>query len=347
MTSIVRPRTERGMPSAQKFPRPQDSRARGPWQHWRRWALGLLALSCSVPGLAADAGDSTPLRRIGVSVTDLGNPFFVRIARSVETAAQRLLGPEVRVSVTSSAYDLQRQQAQIDDFIRKKVGLIILTAVDPIDIETAVRKAQAAGIRVIAVDVRARGADATISTDNVQAGELACAHIAERLHGRGKVVILNGPRVSAITDRVSGCLEKLAQFPGIQVLSSERDGGGSVEGGFSKMTDLLTLHPRIDAVFAINDPTGIGAELAIKQAKREGIFITAVDGAPDAVVALKDPKSLFEGSSAQNPYQMASDGVKIGYDIMNGKKPASNVTLLPVPLITKENLKFYPGWIKD
>ena len=52
MTSIVRPRTERGMPSAQKFPRSQDSRVRGSWQHWRRWALGLLALSCSVPGLA-------------------------------------------------------------------------------------------------------------------------------------------------------------------------------------------------------------------------------------------------------------------------------------------------------
>jgi ribose transport system substrate-binding protein len=113
------------------------------------------------------------------------------------------------------------------------------------------------------------------------------------------------------------------------------------------MQDLLTANPKIDAVFAINDPTGIGAELAIKQAKRDGIFITAVDGAPDAVVALKDPKSLFEGSSAQNPYQMASDGVKIGYEIMNGKKPPSSVKLLPVPLITKANLKDYAGWVKD
>ena len=65
------------------------------------------------------------------------------------------------------------------------------------------------------------------------------------------------------------------------------------------------------------------------------------------MAAEKLAASLVEGSAAQNPYQMASEGVKIGYDIMNGKKPASNVTLLPVPLITKENLKFYPGWIKD
>ena len=69
--------------------------------------------------------------------------------------------------------------------------------------------------------------------------------------------------------------------------------------------------------------------------------------APDAVVALKDPNSLFEGSSAQNPYQMANDGVKVGFDIMNGKAPKDKVKLLPVPLVTKANLKDYPGWVKE
>ena len=43
---------------------------------------------------------------------------------------------------------------------------------------------------------------------------------------------------------------------------------------------------------------------------------------------------------------MASEGVKIGYDIMNGKKPKDSVMLLPVPLITKANVKDYPGWVK-
>jgi ribose transport system substrate-binding protein len=65
------------------------------------------------------------------------------------------------------------------------------------------------------------------------------------------------------------------------------------------------------------------------------------------VVALKDPASLLEGSSAQNPYAMANEGVKVGYEIINGKKPANKVKLLPVPLITKANLKDYPGWVKE
>ena len=39
------------------------------------------------------------------------------------------------------------------------------------------RKAQKAGIAVIGVDVAAAGADATVQTNNVQAGEVACQYI--------------------------------------------------------------------------------------------------------------------------------------------------------------------------
>ena len=159
-------------------------------------------------------------------------------------------------------------------------------------------------------------------------------------------MIVNGPPVTSVVDRVVGCKQVFAKTQ-IKILSDNQDAKGSRDGGMAVMQDLLTANPKIDAVFAINDPTAIGAELAIKQAKRAGIFITAGDGAPDAVVALKDPKSLLEGSSAQNPYAMANESVRIGYDIMNGKVPATKVTLLPVPLVTKANLKDYPGWVKE
>ena len=80
---------------------------------------------------------------------------------------------------------------------------------------------------------------------------------------------------------------------------------GPLYSGFHE----LTANPKIDAVFAINDPTAIGADLAVKQAKRADIkLIASVDGAPDAEVALKDPKNLVGVTTAQNPYKMASEG---------------------------------------
>ena len=96
------------------------------------------------------------------------------------------------------------------------------------------------------------------------------------------------------------------------------------------MSDILTAFAKIDAVFAINDPTAIGCDLAAKQAQRKEFFIVGVDGSPDIVPFLKDPGSLIAATAAQDPYLMAEEAVKIGYDIMQGKKPKEELTLIPV-----------------
>ncbi len=57
--------------------------------------------------------------------------------------------------------------------------------------------------------------------------------------------------------------------------------------GLEIMTSLLAANPKIDGVFAINDPTAIGADLAAKQAQRHEFFIVGVDGSPDGEEALK------------------------------------------------------------
>ena len=308
--------------------------------------IPLLLASLSVFAIGSASAAGKELKSVGLTVGDMANPFFVAMGKGTEDAVKKI-NPKATVTALSTKYDLNTQVGQIENFIANKVDLLLVNAVDPKAIAPVLKKARAAGIVVVAVDVGAEGADYTVMSDNVTAGANACEYIAKKLSGKGNVVIVNGPPVTAVVDRVAGCKQVFAKTPGIKILSDNQDAKGSRYGGMAVMQNLLTAHPKIDAVFAINDPTGIGAELAIKQAKRPGVFITAVDGAPDAVAALKDPKSLFEGSSAQNPYQMASDGVKIGYEIMNGKKPAEPVKLLPVPLITKENLKDYPGWVKN
>ena len=307
--------------------------------------IPVLIASMSMVAMAGSVS-AKELKAVGLTVGDMANPFFVAMGKGTEEAAKKI-NPNVKVTALSTKYDLNTQVGQIENFIANKIDLLLVNAVDPKAIAPVLKKARDAGIVVVAVDVGAEGADYTVMSDNVAAGANACEYIAKKLNGKGNVVIVNGPPVTAVIDRVVGCKQVFAKNAGIKVLSDNQDAKGSRDGGMAVMQDLLTANPKIDAVFAINDPTGIGAELAIKQAKRTGIFITAVDGAPDAVVALKDPNSLFEGSSAQNPYQMANDGVKVGFDIMNGKAPKDKVKLLPVPLVTKANLKDYPGWVKE
>jgi len=311
-------------------------------------ALSGLALA-ALMALGGTAQAATkPLHSIGVTVGDLANPYFVAIGEGASETAKKIGGPDVKVTTVSSKYDLNTQVGQIENFIANKVDMIIVNAVDPKGIEPVLKKARAAGIVVMAVDVGAAGADATVMSDNVMAGSVACDYLAKQLDGKGNVVIVNGPPVTAVIDRVNGCKKVLGGYKDIKILSDNQDAKGSRDGGMDVMANLLTAHAKIDGVFSINDPSGIGAELAIKQAHRTDVkLITSVDGAPDAQNALKNAKGLFAETSAQNPYKMASMAVQIGYDIMNGKPPAQTVTLLPTPAVTKANVASYAGWVKN
>lgn len=311
-----------------------------------RIAQRLIVATCAA-AFAMPVFAAKPIKYIGVTVGDLANPFFVAIGKGAEDEAKKLSGPNVKVTTVSSKYDLNTQVGQIENFVANKADMIIVNAADPKGIAPALEKAKAAGVIVLAVDVGAQGADITVMSDNTMAGTESCRFLAMQLNGKGNVVIVNGPPVTSVIDRVAGCKKLLATYPGIKVLSDNQDAKGSRDGGMQVMADLLTAHPKIDGVFAINDPSAIGAELAIKQAARTDVkLIASVDGAPDAQAALKDKSSLFAVSTAQDPYKMAETAVQMGYDLMNGKKPAKNVVLLPTPAITKANIATYQGWVK-
>jgi len=307
----------------------------------KKAAFAAAALTLGVAMQGAHAAGK-PLKSIGITVGSLGNPYFVTIVQGAEAKAKQI-DPNVKVTAVSADYDLNKQFTQIDNFISAHVDMILLNAADPQAIEPAVKKAEAAGIVVVAVDVKAAGADATVQTDNVKAGELSCGYIVKKLGGKGNLIIENGPQVSAVIDRVNGCKTVLSRSPGIKVLSDDQDGKGSREGGMNAMQGYLTRFPKIDAVFAINDPQALGSDLAAKQLHRGGIVIGSVDGAPDIETALKTD-TLIQASASQDPWKMAQTAVAVGYDLMNGRKPANPLIQMTPQLITRDNVGSYKGW---
>ena len=160
-------------------------------KQFKQLALSSLALAtimaCSGNALAA----TKPLKAIGVTVGDLANPYFVAIGEGADETARKIGGAGVKVTTVSSKYDLNTQVGQIENFIANKVDIIIVNAVDPKGIAPVLKKARAAGIVVVAVDVGADGADATVMSDNTMAGSVACEYLAKQLSGKGNVVIVN------------------------------------------------------------------------------------------------------------------------------------------------------------
>jgi ribose transport system substrate-binding protein len=293
--------------------------------------------------LAPAAASAKDLKLVGVTVVDLGNPFFGAIAKSVERQVKDVGGPNAKALVVSGDYDLGKQSAQFDNFIQAGADLIIVSAVDSKAIGAAVKRAEAAGIPVVAIDNNADNAMATITTDNVTAGKQACQYIVDKLQGKGDLIIVNGPPVSGVIDRVKGCKDVLSAHPDVKILSDNQNGIGTRDGGLNVTTALLTKFDKVDAIFTINDPSAIGADLAARQLKRSGIVITTVDGSPDIEAALKE-KTQIEASAAQLPSALARGAVEAGVKLLNGEKVDPPMVLVAPALVTRDSVASYKGW---
>ena len=304
----------------------------------------LMCGSAMALGLAATASaQDQELESVGISVGLLGNPFFVATIEGITDAAKEI-NPDVQVTAVSADYDLNKQVSQIDNFVAAGTDIIMLNAVDASAIEPAVTRAKNAGVVVAAFDVSAPGAQVTVMTDNVDAGRKACQYIIDQIGEEGDVIIINGPASSSILDRVEGCQEVFSSHEGINVLSDDQNAGGSREGGLDVMQGLLTRFDNIDGVFAINDPTALGAELAARQLNRDEFIITGVDGAPDIEEALESGNSLIKASASQDPYTMAAQAMELAYDVFQGNTPEEDTVLIEPQLITSENVGDYTGW---
>ncbi len=306
-----------------------------------RKLLGLALAAILLAGMAS-AGDA--ITRVGVTVGSLGNPGFVVMGEGVVQAVKEKY-PNAEVTVVSGDYDLSKQSQQMDDFIAAGMDVIILNAVDVEGIAPAVRRAKEAGITIVAMDVGAEGGvDGTVTSDNISAGRIAAEYLCKRLNYKGNVIILNGPPATAIIDRVKGANEVFAKYPDIKVLSDNQNGLAQRDESYRIMGDLLTTFPETNAVFGNNDPTGLGCELAIKQAGRKDIIVAAVDGAPDAIEAMKAPGALFVASSAQQIRNLGYMSMVVAIGLREGRQLQSEPTLIPVKLLTTDNVDSWPVW---
>lgn len=300
------------------------------------------AADTGTSGNTAGAGEQPGQKKlkIGLTVPTLGNPFFVAMSKGAQEAAAK---HNAEVTVVAADHDLAKQTQQFEDFITQKVDLILLSPFDSKGIAGAIAQAKAAGIPVIALDGSAEGGiDTVVMSDNVQAGRLAGEYLADRLKGKGNIVVIDGPPVSAVTDRIKGFEEVLANYPDIKVVAKQ-NGEGNREKALGLMESILQANSQIDAVFCINDEEGVGVKIAQEQAGRaDEFFIVGVDGAPGAAEALKEKKS-YAATSAQFPNQMAIQGVELALKVINGEKVEPQV-LIPTELITQDNVDSYKGW---
>lgn len=293
-----------------------------------------------IPAASAALQEGKKISHIGLMVQDMSNPFFSAMERNAKQAAAKI---GATLNVQDAQVDLANQNTQIDAFIQQKVDLIIISAVDESGIEPAIQRAKAAGIIVIAVDTPA-GADAAIMTNAIQAGETSCEYLFSQMGGKGKVLLVDGTPIQTIIDRIKGCKNVAQKYPDIKIVGQQASRNDRASG-LMVTTDMLTANPDVSGIFGMNDPSALGAVLAVEQAGKTGaIKVTGVDGSPEAVEELKRSGSPFIGTATQNPGEMVRRAISLAQDMVDGKHIASPTILIPSVLVTRDNVDSYPGW---
>ena len=290
-------------------------------------------------GCGGGGGDTKSKGVIAYSPLTLSNPFFKVIGDHIKAEAEKN-GYTVRI--VDPNMDVKKQSDQMDDFISSGVTAIILVPCDRLSVGPSVQAANKAGIPVFTVDAKCAAENAKIEghvgTDNFQGGELAGKAMITALgDAGGKVLVLDFKKANSCVLRVAGFKKMIDAHnkttTGKIEIVSELDGNGDRTKGYQSTADALQAHEDLDAIFAINDPSALGAYTAVKEAKRDDkIKIIGFDGQLDGKQAIKDGKLYAD--PIQHPDKMGRQIVQLIMKYQAGEKFESE-TLIPATLYTK------------
>ena len=269
---------------------------------------------------------------IGLSVSNLGNPFFVSLRDGAQAAADRL---GVTLVVEDAADDADQQVTQIQALIDQGVSLLLINPVGSDAVVPAIEAANEAGVPVFTIDRSAGGGEIVshIASDNLAGGRMAGDYLAEILGKKGKIVELQGlPGTSAAEARGAGFNEALAAYPDMEIVAQQTANFDRAEGK-TVFAQILEEQPEINGVFAHNDEMILGAIEAAKEAGRAGeIQFVGFDAVEDAITALEAGDLL--ATVAQQPAEMGRLGVEAAVSYLNGEDVPDFIPV-DLALITK------------
>ena len=251
-------------------------------------------------------------------------------------------GDGVQLQFEDARADVVKQLSQVENFISQKVDAIIVNPVDTASTKNIIAAATKAGIPLVFVNRRPDQKDlpkdvVAVTSDDVEAGRLQMQYIAEKLGGKGKIVILLGDLANNSTqNRTKGVKEILAKYPGIEI-EQEQTGAWLRDRGMTLVNDWLTQGRDFNAVLANNDEMAIGASMALKSAGKEkgSVLIAGVDGTPDGLNAITKGEmavSVFQDAKGQ-----AVGSVEAARKIAK-KEPVEQNVVIPFQLITPQNV---------
>jgi len=334
---------------------------RGVHVMWCVLAAAALVVSCGekkeslpqpkpTPAPAAEKASTSAAKKkvvIGFSQCTTTEPWRVLFNRLLEADAAKTA--DVELVVLDAQDRTEKQVADMEAFINRKVDAILISPKEAPGLTAVVERAGQAGIPVVVLDrdVNTKNYACWVGGDNLEIGREAGRYAVEALGGPGKAQgfiyeIWGGMASPPAQDRSKGFHEIVDKEKGIKV-EGNQDGDWKQEKGYAIMETALKRYPKMDLVYAHNDPMAFGAYLAANDAGREkGIKFVGIDAIPEEGCMWVKQGQL----SATFVYPPPGvEGLHLALRILKGEKVPPR-TLLPTKRITAQKVEEYLASLK-
>jgi ribose transport system substrate-binding protein len=168
-------------------------------------------------------------------------------------------------------------------------------------------------------------------TELCQAGGpwMETAKLIAAKYPHGTVITLGLDGVPSI-DTETNCFTKEAKALGLTIIAHASNTTDNASGGQSLTATLLAKYPHVDAIWAYNDNTALGASAAVIAAGGKvsdgtsaGVIITGANGDTDAIQAVKQGR--LTGTWDSNNLEFGWLFVKMAEEVAAGDAPSEMI----------------------
>jgi ABC-type sugar transport system substrate-binding protein len=324
----------------------------------------LLLVACGGSNGEADGGSPTATagdeaaasgRIEGASIFILGctneNPWCNGFNTTLD---QELSAVGADVTVLTSNFDPAEQTRQMSQAISQTPEAVLIHVADPAALVPSLRRAESAGVPVIAVDTDV-GEDtrelfaASLLPDHAKLGEFAAINIQEGLKEQGiesgNVIMITGTASQIhVQTRIQAFEDQLATTPEYEIVEIQDANWDPIETGriaqqlFAKYgrDGIQGAYGMADYMAAAISRAAQQADLPLYPKSERGLVVTGSNCASVGMDFIRD--GLMYGGATQSPVLEARDFVPYVVQFINGEDIGEQITT-PVDRLTRENLE--------
>ena len=288
-----------------------------------------IAIGIGVVAATAQRGSAAPAQKTQAQKTYTfylvagiaSDAFYLTMNKGAQAAAKALGNVKVVFTGSPASFAPNTQIPYLNGAIARHPDAILIAPTDKTALISPIQRAISAGIPVATVDtfISKPIAFTNVSTDNLAGGRAAAKALVAAIGGSGDVASISvNPGISTTDQRAQGFASELKKYPNVTYLGIQYCNDDQTKAS-NQTSALLSAHPNLKGIFAMNVVSGNGVTAAVTNAGKAGVVkLVEFDAGPPQVQALK--AGTINALVAQYPYGIGMKAVQLAYKYVTGHR---------------------------